>query len=90
MSKKPAARKPKEKAAEKKPKMQKPSAPAPVAKISTWELKERFRSGRGFSMQELKEANISLGMARKLGLYVDIKRSTKREENISALKSWLK
>ena len=92
MSKKPATRKPTEKTVKKesKPKMEKPSGPAPAAKISTWELKGKLRSGRGFSMQELKEANISLGMAKKLGLYIDIRRSTKREENVSALKSWLK
>jgi large subunit ribosomal protein L13e len=92
MSKKPPARKSKEKTAEKetKPKMQKPSTPTPIAKISTWELKGQFRSGRGFSIHELKEAGISLGMAKKLGLYVDIRRSTKMEENVSTLKSWLK
>jgi len=92
MSKKPATRKPTEKTVKKepKPKIGKPADPAPTAKISTWELEGKLRSGRGFSMQELKEANIPLGMAKKLGLYVDIRRSTKREENVSTLKSWLK
>ena len=92
MSKKPETRKPKEKTVTKepKPKMERPSGPAPTAKISTWKLEGRLRSGKGFSVQELKEANLSLGMAKRLGLYVDIRRSTKREENISALKAWLK
>ena len=92
MSKKPATEVPKEDAAkrEPKPKMQAPSGLAPAAKISTWDLKGGLRSGRGFSMQELKESNVSVRMAKKLGIYVDKRRSTKREENISALRSWLK
>jgi len=92
MSKKPATGEQKENAIkrEPKPKMQVPPGPVPTAKISTWALGGKLRSGRGFSMQELKEASVSLGLAKKLGLYVDKRRSTKREENISALKSWLK
>ena len=92
MSKKSAAAEQKDNGAkrEPKPKMQVPSGPAPTAKVSTKDLEGKSRSGRGFSMQELKEASVSPGMAKKLGLYVDQRRSTKRDENVSALKSWLK
>lgn len=92
MSKKPAdSEKPKKGTTKKKemPKMQKPSGQSPNARVSTWGLAGKLRSGRGFSLQELREASISIAMAKKLGLYVDKRRSTKREENVSALKSWL-
>ncbi len=48
------------------------------------------RLGRGFSKAELREAGISVANARKLSVRVDPKRQTKMEENVKAIKTWLR
>jgi len=45
-----------------------------------------IRKGRGFSLDELKEANISLKQALSFGIPVDLRRSTKYDENVQKLK----
>ena len=50
--------------------------------------KQRF--GRGFSREELKKAESNLKEALKLGLPLDTKRKTAHEENIAAVKAFLK
>jgi large subunit ribosomal protein L13e len=45
------------------------------------------RSGKGFSPDEIKEAGLNNGDVRKLGIPVDRKRRTSREENIETLKA---
>lgn len=45
------------------------------------------RSGKGFSPDEIKEAGLNNGDVRRLGISVDRKRRTSREENIETLKS---
>jgi len=50
--------------------------------------KQRF--GRGFSRDELKEAGSNAKEAHRLGLLVDLRRKTKHEENVEALKTFLK
>jgi large subunit ribosomal protein L13e len=47
------------------------------------------RKGRGFSLGELREAGLTAEKARKLGIYVDKKRKSVHEWNISALKEYL-
>jgi large subunit ribosomal protein L13e len=45
------------------------------------------RLGKGFSPDEIKEAGLDAGSARKLGIPVDWKRKSSHEENVEALKS---
>ena len=52
-------------------------------RISTRELTRR---GRGFSSGELREAGLSVDQARRLGLYVDLRRKTVHVENVKVLK----
>lgn len=47
----------------------------------------KIRKGRGFSIEELKEVNLSVKEALKHGIPVDLRRSTKYEENVQKLKS---
>lgn len=48
------------------------------------------RYGRGFSREELKKAGTSLAEALKLAIPVDSRRKTFHEENVEAVKSFLK
>lgn len=52
--------------------------------------KNRFRVGRGFSLGELCKAGVTLEKARKLGVYVDKRRRSIREENVEALNKYLR
>ena len=52
--------------------------------------REFERKGRGFSLEELKEAKLSYQEARKRGISVDRRRKTKHIDNVKALKSILK
>jgi ribosomal protein L13E len=45
------------------------------------------RKGRGYSLEELKEAGLDLRIARKGGVPVDVWRQTKYPENVEQLKS---
>ena len=44
------------------------------------------RKGRGFSLRELQKAGITPLLARKLGIAVDLRRKSLRQENVEALK----
>jgi len=50
----------------------------------------KARKGKGFSVAELTNSELSISQARKLKLRVDERRSTKWPENIEALKAFLK
>ncbi len=47
------------------------------------------RQGRGFSMKELKAAKITYDYARRLGISVDLRRSTKHDFNLNTLERLL-
>jgi len=63
------------------------NVPEPIVKIPRFGY--GFRVGRGFSIGELKKAGLSVGRARMLGLYVDTRRRSVREENVEALKRFV-
>jgi large subunit ribosomal protein L13e len=49
----------------------------------------KVRTGKGFSMDELKEAGLNAGEARHLGVPVDQRRSTSYPENVEGLREWV-
>ena len=51
--------------------------------------KRRIRVGKGFSRDELKAVGLSVKQALKMGIPVDVRRSTMHEENVEALRSFL-
>ncbi len=48
------------------------------------------RYGKGFSREELKKARLSLREALRLSIPIDSRRKTIHEENVNAIKSFLK
>src|SRR3990170_1619706 len=49
----------------------------------------KSRRGRGFSRGELKEVGLSFNQALKLGIQIDPKRSTKHDENVKTIMTYL-
>jgi len=56
----------------------------------TVERRDRVREGKGFSGEELKAVELTPTKARKLGIPYDPRRKTSHEENVEALKEYLK
>ena len=48
------------------------------------------RKGRGFSRDELREVKLDFNQALRLRLPIDTRRKTKHEENVKALKLFLR
>jgi large subunit ribosomal protein L13e len=57
---------------------------SPIVKRGT-----RVKTGKGFSIDEVKEAGVNVGEARHLGVPVDQRRSTSYPENVEVLKEWI-
>jgi predicted flap endonuclease-1-like 5' DNA nuclease len=51
--------------------------------------KKKSRRGKGFSRGELKETGLNFNQALNMGIPIDIRRSTKHEENVETLKTHL-
>lgn len=51
--------------------------------------KGRKRVGKGFSKEELKAAGLSIKEALKLKIPIDVRRKTRYEENVEALRDYL-
>jgi len=49
----------------------------------------RVKTGKGFSIDELREAGLNVGEARHIGVPVDQRRSTSYPENVEGLKEWV-
>ena len=62
-----------------------PIVKAPIPKG----LPQKTRKGKGFSLEELKQAGIDVATARKLGIPVDKRRRTCHPENVELLKQFL-
>lgn len=60
-----------------------------VIKPLVFKKGEKLRIGKGLSLNELKEAKISVKKALKLGIPVDLRRRTIHEENVKALIDFL-
>jgi len=48
------------------------------------------RVGRGFTKEELKQANLTVKEARDMGLIADLRRKTFHEQNVEILKQYIK
>lgn len=54
------------------------------------ESRGKVREGKGFSGEELKAVELTPGKARSLGIPYDPRRKTSRDENVKALKEYLR
>lgn len=52
--------------------------------------RNRWRTGRGFSLAELQQAGLTLGDAKRLGVPIDRRRRSCWPENVEALKQLAK
>lgn len=68
----------------------KPTTSPPIPQVTTRRF-SRFttRAADGFSVQELLQAGLVVREARRLGLYVDLRRNTIQTENVQRLRAWL-
>ncbi len=48
-----------------------------------------YRVGKGFSVGEIAKVGLTIEKARKLGIYVDVRRKSTHEENIQMLKKFI-
>merc|ERR1711970_66695 len=61
----------------------------PVVHCNGYRHKLRCRKGKGYSLGELKEANIGLNVAKILNISVDIRRNSSHEMNITTLQDFM-
>ena len=61
----------------------------PPRLISEGRIQKRLRVGRGFSKLEIKEAGITIDVAKRLGIPIDPRRRSKHDWNVKALKEYI-
>lgn len=66
------------------------SEAAPIVRRRLKDGRVIVRAGRGFSLNELREAGMLIEVAKRLGLPIDRRRRSVREENVEALKMLLR
>ena len=62
---------------------------APIVRRKLKDGRIITRTGRGFSLNELRTAGITIDVAKRLGIPIDKRRRSSREENIQMLKEFL-
>ena len=62
---------------------------APIVRRKLKDGRIITRTGRGFSLNELRVAGITIDVAKRLGIPIDKRRRSSREENIQMLKEFL-
>ncbi|MCD6535756.1 MAG: ribosomal protein L13e [Thaumarchaeota archaeon] len=62
---------------------------APIVRRKLKDGRIITRTGRGFSLNELRAAGITIDVAKRLGIPIDKRRRSSREENIQMLKEFL-
>ena len=66
--------------------MELPTAPPPSPLVSRFlHGRNKLRKGRGFSVDELKQAGLQESQARSMGIRIDPRRSTVHAQNVSSL-----
>lgn len=58
----------------------------PVVRVRLRDGRVMVRAGRGFSLNELREAGMAIDAAKRLGLPIDKRRRSTRRENVEALR----
>lgn len=48
-------------------------------------ITRKFRKGYGFSVEELKQANLTVGEAKQFGIKIDMRRKTMYQENVQRI-----
>ena len=61
----------------------------PVVRCTTIRYNHRVRNGRGFTLQEIRAANLSVNFARSIGVSVDHRRKNRSQEALDANKQRL-
>ena len=67
-----------------------PKAKVPLIRKYGGVSPRRLKIARGFSLGEIEKAGLTLEKARKIGVYVDIRRKTIHGVNVKNLEEWLK
>jgi len=62
---------------------------APIVRRKLKDGRIITRTGRGFSLNELRVAGITIDVAKRLGIPIDKRRRSSRKENIQMLKEFL-
>jgi len=62
---------------------------APIVRRKLKDGRIITRIGRGFSLNELRAAGITIDVAKRLGIPIDKRRRSSRKENIQMLKEFL-